>query len=100
MSSIIKKKIKKNTYYYYTESKRINGKPKLVNQKYLGTAEKLLELVRFAENPLSEQVLYSDEAEFGAVALVYDIANRLGITEIIDSLIQRETKALQSGRIS
>ena len=43
MASIIKKKIKNQTYYYYAESKRVNGKPTLVNQKYLGTAKKLME---------------------------------------------------------
>ena len=42
MGSIIKKKVKSYTYYYYVESKRVNGKPKLVNQKYLGTADKFM----------------------------------------------------------
>ena len=97
MASIIPKKIKKHTYYYYAESKRINGKPKLVNQKYLGTAEKLLELVHFFENPLGGQVLYSDEAEFGAVALVYDIADRLGITGIIDSILPKRNQGASIG---
>jgi len=97
MASIIPKKIKKNTYYYYVESKRINGKPKLVNQKYLGTAEKLLELVRSVEKPLGERVLYSDEAEFGAVALVYDIADRLGITGIVDSVISKRKQGASIG---
>jgi len=71
MASIISKKIKNHTYYYYVESKRINGKPKLINQKYLGNAEKMLEKVLLAENPLGNRVLYSDAAEFGAVMLVY-----------------------------
>jgi len=45
MPSIIKKKIKGNIYYYYAESKRVNGKPRYVNQKYLGKAETLLEKI-------------------------------------------------------
>jgi len=97
MASIIPKKIKNHTYYYYVESKRINGKPKLVNQKYLGNAEKLLELVHFSENPLGGQVLYSDEAEFGAVALVYDIADRLGIARIIDSILPKRNQGASVG---
>ncbi len=32
MATIIKKKIKGNSYYYYVESKRIDGKSKYVNQ--------------------------------------------------------------------
>ena len=52
MATIISKKVKKYTYYYYVESKRIDGKPRLVNQKYLGTAEKCwrklcLQTIRF-----------------------------------------------------
>ena len=97
MASIIHKKIKKNTYYYYAESKRVNGKPKLVNQKYLGTAEKLLEIVLSSEKPLSERVLYSDEAEFGAVALVYDIAVRTGVCEIIDSILPKRNQGASIG---
>jgi len=97
VASIIQKKIKKNIYYYYVESKRIDGKPKLVNQKYLGTAEKLLELVRSAEKPLNERVLYSDEADFGAVSLVYDIADRLGIAGIIDSIVSKRNQGASVG---
>ena len=97
MASIIKKKIKNQIYYYYAESKRINGKPKLVNQKYLGTAEKLLETLLSAEKPLADRVLYSDEAEFGAVMLLYDIANRLGITTIIDSILTKREQGASVG---
>jgi len=97
MGSIIKKKVKKYIYYYYVESKRINGKPKLVNQKYLGTAEKVLQLLQLAERQLSERVLYSDEAEFGAVALVYDIAARLGIVDIVDSVLPKRKQGASVG---
>ena len=97
MATIISKKIKNNTYYYYTESKRIDGKPKLVNQKYLGNAEKVLEKVLCAEKPLADRVLYSDEADFGAVALLHDIAQRLGITETIDSFVPKRKQGASVG---
>jgi transposase len=97
MASIINKKVKQYRYYYYVESKRVNGKPKLVNQKYLGTAEKLLEKVLLAEKPLEARVLYSDEAEFGAVMLLYNIAERLGITEIIDNIIPKRKQGASVG---
>jgi transposase len=97
VASIIKKKIKNQTYYYYAESKRVNGKPKLVNQKYLGTAKKLLESVVSTEKPIGYRVLYSDVAEFGAVMLIYDIAKRLGITEIIDSFLPKRKQGASVG---
>jgi len=97
MASIIKKKIKNQIYYYYAESKRVNGKPKLVNQKYLGTAEKLLEKILLAEKPFEERVLYSDEADFGSVMLLYDIADRLGIKEIIGRIIPKREQGAPVG---
>ncbi len=97
MASIIKKKIKNQIYYYYVESKRINGKPKLINQKYLGTAEKLLETVRAAETPLQQRVLYSNASEFGTVALLYDLALRLDITGLIDEVIHKRKQGASIG---
>jgi len=83
MPSIIKKKIKGNIYYYYAESKRVNGKPRYVNQKYLGKAETLLEKI----NGLTavKAPLYSIVLDFADAALLYDIALRLDIVNIINS---------------
>lgn len=97
MGSIIKKKIKKYTYYYYVESKRIDGKPKLVNQKYLGTADKILEKVMLLETPLQNRVLYSNEIEFGAITLLYDIACRLDIVGIIDKKLPKRKQGATIG---
>lgn len=97
MASIIPKKIKKNTYYYYVESKRINGKPKFVNQKYLGTAEAVLAKALAYEKPVSERVLYSKVEDFGAIALLYDIAARLGVVEIIDSMLPKRNQGASVG---
>lgn len=97
MGTLIKKKIKNKNYYYYVESKRIDGKPKLVNQKYLGSAEKLLSMALTAEKPLQEGALYSDVSEFGAVTLLYDIASRLEIVEIIDELLPKRKQGASIG---
>lgn len=97
MGSIIKKKINNSNYYYYVESKRIDGKPKYVNQKYLGSAEKLLEKVLASEVPLQERVLYSDVADFGDVALLYDLASRLHICEIIDHVLPKRKQGVSVG---
>ena len=45
MASIIRKKVKKYTYYYLVESARVNGKPRIVNQRYLGTADHIAKTV-------------------------------------------------------
>ena len=42
MASIIKKTIRGRPYYYARESKRVDGKPKIVWQKYLGRADDII----------------------------------------------------------
>ncbi|GFP18934.1 hypothetical protein HKBW3S03_00439 [Candidatus Hakubella thermalkaliphila] len=47
MASLVKKKVGRKYYYYIVESKRIDGKPRIVHQVYLGSVENILK--RFEE---------------------------------------------------
>lgn len=47
MASIIKKIKKGRPYYYAVESKRVEGKPRIVWQKYLGTVEGMGQAYKF-----------------------------------------------------
>jgi hypothetical protein len=49
MASLTKKKISGHIYYYARESKRIDGKPKIVWQKYLGKIE---DIIKAVETPM------------------------------------------------
>ncbi len=42
MASLIKKTIHGKTYYYARECRRIDGRPKIVWQKYLGRADDII----------------------------------------------------------
>ena len=64
---------------------RIDGKPKNVNQKYLGSADALLKLKNQSATPLQETALYSHIESYGDVVLLYDLFARLGIVDIIDA---------------
>ena len=97
MGSITKKKIKGKNYYYYVESKRINGKPHFVNQKYLGTPDQLLKMALQRDMSLQDQVLYAHEIDFGCIALMYDLAMRLGIIDIIDSVVPKRKQGASIG---
>ena len=86
MASLVKKIIRGKPYYYARECQRVDGKPKIVWQKYLGRAQDIIEAVTSAgagpgapAQP-QEAVL----ADFGAVAALYDLATRLRIVELID----------------
>jgi len=98
MGTLRKKTIKGNIYYYYVESKRIDGKPKNVNQKYLGTAEALLKLKNQASAPLQDEALYSHIKSYGDVVLLYDLFARLGIVDIMDAHAAKRRQGASVGQ--
>lgn len=95
MATITKKVIRGKPYYYARECKRVGGKPKIVWQKYLGRADDIIAAV--TDHPAGEHVLAQpDEAvvtDFGAVVALYDLANRLGLRDRIDSHVPKESSA-------
>lgn len=52
MASVIGKKKGNQVYYYVVESARVQGKPRIVSQAYLGTAEKLAAMVKDRAAPV------------------------------------------------
>jgi hypothetical protein len=58
MASLAKKKKANTIYYYAVESARVDGKPRIVHQTYLGTAESVARLVqdRTAPAPQADSV--------------------------------------------
>ena len=81
MSSIIKKTVHGNQYYYARECQRVNGKPKIVWQKYLGRADDIIAKLAQVEAPIPQE---GDVIEFGLTAALYDVASRLDLVGIID----------------
>ena len=63
MPSLVAKKKGNKLYYYVVESARVEGKPRIVHQAYLGTAEKLAEMVRDRTAPIP---LAASLREFGS----------------------------------
>ena len=72
LASIIKKKKKNQVYYYLAESARVNGKPRIVRQKYLGRAEQIAAAMEGTAE--LDQPKFSIVLEFGAVIALYDLA--------------------------
>ena len=52
MASLIAKRKRRKLYYYIVESARVDGKPRIVHQTYLGTAERIAALVQDRTAPL------------------------------------------------
>jgi hypothetical protein len=95
MASIIPKKVKKYAYYYYVESKRVNGKPTIVNQQYLGTAESISKKMGNATS--IPEPLYSIVLDFADVSLLYDVATRLNIVGPINKYAQKRNQGVSVG---
>jgi transposase len=83
MASIIGKKRGGATYYYLAESARVGGKPRIVSQEYLGTAEELAAAMRGGGLGLPGRVQHKD---FGAVAAAWGVLEDLGVAGIIDEV--------------
>jgi transposase len=78
---ITKKQIKGHTYYYAVMSQRINGKPRTIWQKYLGKVEDIVKRVDAPTVLPYEAVIF----EFGAIASLWSIAQRLQVVDTIDA---------------
>lgn len=81
MATIIKKIKSGRPYYYAVESARVEGKPRIVWQKYLGTVEAIVRRAEGARPPKPKETVIF---QFGAVAALYRIAQTLGLIDIID----------------
>ncbi len=84
MPSIIGKKQAGKTYYYLVESARVNGKPRIVSQKYLGSAEEVM--TRLGEGSPGDPT-GSEHRSFGDLAAVWGVLDRLGVISIIDEVL-------------
>ena len=81
MASIVGKKRGKATYYYLVESARVDGKPRIVAQEYLGTADELAAAMRGGGLGLPDRTRHK---EFGAVAAAWGMLEDLGVAVVID----------------
>ena len=82
MASLVKKIIRGRPYYYARVCQRVDGKPKIVSQTYLGNADRILEKLQAAAAPA--QPLAAVVREFGACTALLSLARRLQLVELID----------------
>ena len=81
MASIVGKKRGNQTYYYLVTSARVDGKPRIVDQQYLGSAEEVMARLSGAPAGAPERTQHK---KFGDLAAVWGIIQRLGVIEAID----------------
>jgi hypothetical protein len=84
MASIVGKKQGGKTYYYLVESARVGGKPRIVSQRYLGSADEIAQ--RLSESGPGEPDR-TRHLSFGDLAAVWGMLARLGVSEIVDAVV-------------
>jgi transposase len=83
MASLIAKKKANRLYYYVVESARVDDKPRIVHQTYLGSAEKVAALVKGRTTPLP---LEATARDFGLPGALWLAARQSGVFELLQSL--------------
>jgi transposase len=84
MPSIVGKRRGKHTYYFLVESARVEGKPRIVSQQYLGTAE---EVMARLEGTGPGEPDRTQHKAFGDLAAVWGMLEDLGVAEIVDETV-------------
>jgi len=83
MASIVHKRVGGETYYYLREMARVDGKPKMVSQRYLGKASDI-------EAAMDGAVMQPDRTRhlaFGDVAATWKVLERLKVAAIVDEVV-------------
>jgi len=97
MPSLTPKLIDGHTYYYARYCQRVDGKPRIVRQVYLGKIEDLVAAAEQSGQP--PQPLETEVAAFGDVAALFDIAQQLELVPLLDSILPpKRHQGLSSGQ--
>jgi len=86
MASIVAKKKANQLYYYLVESGRVEGKPRITHQVYLGTAEKVAALVQQNSAPAP---LSATSRQLGLPGALWLAAQDSGVFQLLQSVWPR-----------
>jgi transposase len=84
VASLYPKKVNGGTYYYLREMARIDGKPKMVSERYLGSVEDIAAAVEARDAAMLPE--RTRHLAFGDVAAVWGVLARLGAAGVVDEV--------------
>src|SRR5665811_1473841 len=82
MASLYKKVIHGHPYWYLRQMGWVDGKPKMISERYVGTAAEVEALLDAREQALLPE--RTRHLDFGAVAAVWGLLEELGVASLID----------------
>ena len=97
MASLIAKRKKNKLYYYVVDSARVEGRPRIVHQTYLGSAEKVAALLKERTAPLP---LSASRRELGRPAALWLAAQQSGVFPLLQSLWEPPRSGPSPGSLS
>jgi transposase len=83
MASLYPKKVNGGTYWYLREMARVDGKPRMVSERYVGTAAEIEALLDAREAAVMPE--RTRHLAFGAVAAAWGMIQDLGVIAAIDA---------------
>jgi transposase len=92
VAALVKKLKQGRPYWYVTETARVNGQPRIVRQRYLGTVESIEAAFDAAFEPLRVE-----EAEFGASVTMWSLAQAIGLGMAVDVACPKRDQGLSVG---
>src|ERR1022692_4351650 len=84
MASLYPKKISGKTYWYLREMARVDGRPKMVSERYLGTAAEIAAAMEASQAAMLPE--RTRHLAFGDVAAAWGMLQDLGVAAIIDEV--------------
>ncbi len=85
MASVIGKTVNGRTFYYLAESARVDGAPRVVAQRYLGSAEDIAAAMSDERGPAPTPT-HTRHLAFGDVAAVWRVLTDLAVVDLVDDL--------------
>ncbi|MGH3825792.1 MAG: IS1634 family transposase [Pseudonocardiaceae bacterium] len=85
MASLYRKVINGKPYWYLREMARVEGKPKMVSERYLGSAADIAALLDAREAVVRPE--RTRHLGFGDIAAAWGVLDRLGVVEVIDEVV-------------
>lgn len=95
MASIIRKRKGDNYYYYAVRTQRVNGKPRIVWQKYLGSLDSVVR--KCTQDPALVRPCTAVVSNFGLPTALWSLASELRLVEIINSHVGKRNQGLSVG---
>jgi hypothetical protein len=85
VASLYPKKVNGRTYYYLREMARVDGRPKMVSERYVGSADDIVAAMQARDAASLPQ--RTRHLAFGDVAAAWGMLGRLGLASIVDAVV-------------